>query len=87
MIADPSETACVRVSESFIATAWLAAFCVQVEPPSREYSTKKYAVLLAELEFDKVNVEVAEPPEQLPNACDTLTSIIGQTIVTAVAAV
>ena len=87
MIADPCETDCVRVSESFFATDWLAAFCVQFEPPSTEYSTKKYAVALAELEFDKVNVEVAEPAEQLPNACDALTSITGQLTVTAVAAV
>ena len=37
--------------------------------------------MLAELEFDKVNVEVAAPAEQLPNACDALTSITGQSTV------
>ena len=37
--------------------------------------------MLAELEFDKVNAEVAAPAEQLPNACDALTSITGQSTV------
>ena len=41
----------------------------------------KYAVALAELEFDKVNVEVAAPAEQLPRDCDALTSITGQSTV------
>jgi hypothetical protein len=37
--------------------------------------------VLAELEFDKVNVEVAAPLEQLPRDCDALTSITGQSTV------
>ena len=77
-IAEPCGTECVSVSESFFATDWLAAFTSQVEPPSNENSTKTYAVVLAELEFDKVNVEVAEPAEQAPSCCCTLTSITGQ---------
>ena len=60
-------TECVSVADAFFATDWFAAFCVQLEPPSNEYSTKKYAVVLAELEFDKVKVEVADPLEQLPS--------------------
>ena len=71
----------------FTPTDWFAAFCVQFEPPSTEYSTKTYAVTVAELELFKVNVEVFAPAEQLPNACDALTSITGQLTVTAVAAV
>ena len=66
---------CQCVADAFFATDWFAAFCVQLEPPSNEYSTKKYAVVLAELELDKVNVEVAEPLEQLPSACETVVSI------------
>ena len=72
----------------FTPTDWFAAFCVQVEPPSREYSTKKYAVVLAELEFAKVKVEFAEPDEQLPSADGvTVTSINGQLTVLGVAVV
>ena len=37
--------------------------------------------MLAELEFDKVNVEVAAPLEQLPSDWDALTSITGQSTV------
>ena len=81
------ETDCVRVADAFFATDWFAAFCVQLEPPSNEYSTKKYAVALAELELDKVNVDVFAPAEQLPSACDAETSIIGQSTVLEVAAV
>ena len=36
---------------------------------------------MAELEFDKVRVDVFAPPEQLPRACCALTSIIGQSTV------
>ena len=86
-IAESCGTECVSVADAFFATDWFAAFCSQLEPPSNEYSTKKYAVVLAELEFDKVNVEVAEPAEQLPNACDALTSITGQLTVIGVAVV
>ena len=74
-------TECVSVSDAFFATDWFAAFCVQLDPPFKEYSTKKYAVVFAELEFDKVNVEVAAPLEQLPSACEALTSITGQSTV------
>jgi hypothetical protein len=42
---------------------------------------------LAELELDKVNVEVFAPAEQLPSDCDAETSIIGQSTVLEVAAV
>ena len=75
-------TECVSVADAFFATDWLAAFWVQLEPPSSEYSTKKYAVVLAELEFDKVRVDVSAPPEQLPDkAWAPLTSITGQSTV------
>ena len=37
--------------------------------------------MLAEFELAKVNVEVLAPLEQLPRACEALTSIIGQSTV------
>ena len=81
VIAEPCGTECVSVADAFFATDWFAAFCVQLEPPSSEYSTKKYAVVLAELEFDKVKVDVFAPPEQAPSCCCALTSITGQSTV------
>ena len=36
---------------------------------------------MAELEFDKVRVDVFAPPEQLPSDCCALTSITGQSTV------
>jgi len=36
---------------------------------------------LAESELEIVNVEVLAPLEQLPSACEALTSIIGQSTV------
>ena len=77
----------MRVAEAFFATDWFAAFSVQLEPPSREYSTKKYAVVLAELELAKVNVEVLAPLEQLPSDCEAEGSIYGQSIVSLFAVV
>jgi len=80
-IAEPCGTLWVSVVDAFFATDWFAAFWVQFEPPSNEYSTKKYAVVLAEFELAKVNVEVFAPAEQLPSAWDTLISITGQSTV------
>ena len=85
-IAEPCGTECVSVADAFFATDWFAAFCSQVEPPSNEYSTKKYAVVLAELEFDKVRVDVFAPAEQLPSDCDAEVSITGQATVNPVPA-
>ncbi len=46
----------------------LALLVVQLEPPSNEYSTFRYAV---EPEvFETVKSEVFAPPEQLPRACE-----------------
>ena len=59
-IAESCGTECVSVADAFFATDWFAAFCSQLEPPSSENSTKKYAVVLADLEFDKVKVDVFE---------------------------
>ena len=57
----------------------LALLVVQLEPPSNEYSTFRYAV---EPEvFETVKSEVFAPLEQLPRDCDALTSIIGQSTV------
>ena len=41
-------------------------------PLSILYLIQKYAVVLAELELAIVNVEVAEPPEQLPSDCESV---------------
>ena len=59
-------------------TLWLAAFSVQLEPPSVEYLTWKYAAVFAEEELVNVKVDVFEVPEQLPRDCDAPVSIIGQ---------
>ena len=77
-IAESCGTECVSVADAFFATDWFAAFCSQLEPPSSENSTKKYAVVLAELEFDKVKVDVFAPAEQAPSCCDPETSIYKQ---------
>ena len=57
----------MSVSDAFFATDWFAAFSVHVDPPSTEYSTRKYAVVLAELEFDNVRVDICAPAEQVPS--------------------
>ena len=77
-IAESCGTECVSVADAFFATDWFAAFCSQLEPPSNEYSTRKYAVVLAELEFDKVRVDVFAPAEQAPSCCDAEGSIYKQ---------
>ena len=49
----------------------LASFTTQLEPPSSEYSIKKYAGVSDELLFEIVNVDVLEAPVQLPDsACE-----------------
>ena len=50
-------------------------------PLSILYLIQKYAGTVAELEFAIVNVEVAEPPEQMPSDCETDGSIYGQSTV------
>ena len=58
-------TACVTVSEPPAVTALLASFSVQFDPPSTEYSIKKYAVACDEPLFEIANVDVFEAPLQL----------------------
>ena len=60
-------TACVTVSEPPIVTALLASFWTQFDPPSTEYSIKKYAVACDEPLFEIANVDVFEAPLQLPD--------------------
>jgi hypothetical protein len=61
-------TVCVTVSDPPIVTDLLASFCVQLEPPSREYSIKKYAVACDEPLFEIANVDVFEAPVQLADS-------------------
>ena len=50
-------------------------------PLSILYLIQKYSGTVAELEFAIVNVEVAEPPEQLPSDWEADGSIYGQSTV------
>ena len=75
-IAEPSGT--LTVKEVFVCplvivklSASCASVCtVQLDPPSVEYSAVTYAVD-PEL-FCRESVEVAEPAEQLPNDCESV---------------
>ena len=53
----------------------------QFDPPSREYSAKKYAVVLAESELAIWKCESFAPPEQAFRVLETEGSIIGQSTV------
>ena len=55
------------MSEPPAVTDLLASFSVQFDPPSSEYSIKKYAVACDEPLFEIDNVDVLEAPEQLPD--------------------
>ena len=61
-------TVCVTVSYPPIVIDLLASFCVQLEPPSIEYSIKKYAVACDEPLFEIANVDVFEAPAQLADS-------------------
>ena len=61
-------TACVTVSEPPAVTALLASFWTQFDPPSTEYSIKKYAVACDEPLFEIANVDVFEAPVQLADS-------------------
>ena len=71
---EPSGTDCVNVVEPPIPTCWFVLTLTQF-PLSILYLIQKYAVVFAEPELAIVNVEVAEPPEQLPSDCETEGSI------------
>ena len=53
----------------------------QFDPPSREYSAKKYAVALAEPELAIWKCVSFAPPEQAFRVLETEVSIIGQSTV------
>ena len=76
----PLFTVCVTVSEPPTVTDLLDSFSTQFNPPSIEYSIKKYAVACDEPLFEIANVDVFEAPVQLADkVCEAEAVILHDT--------
>ena len=73
-------TVCVTVSDPPTVTDLLASFSTQFDPPSIEYSIRKYAVACDEPLFEIANVDVFEAPLQLADKlCEPEVVILHET--------